>query len=355
MRALSSVGFLTIVLSACVALGVQACEDDSGGGGFAIDASAPTFQPFEAGQPDSTLPVIDAAKDAAPDADAEPLPPAHFNQPYALAVDAQYLYVVDRLEGIHRVAKDGSTSQRMTISEQVWRMALGGNRLFFTTNAGEVKVIPTNAVDGGGETTLVSGESGVLPVRFDGTTLFFGIYGSGSSTTVRAADVDGGNVRTVATGLRPYDIAVAGGNLFAASSGTSNQVIREIPLDGGAFTPRATAVGTMSDFAVSEGYVYWTTRGGTVMRIPVAGGAEETIATGEGAVAGIAVDDTNVYWVQYDAFNPNGGVRRAPKAGGQTPVTVVPNLQHAFAVAVDATHVYWATYTTDGGVSRTLK
>lgn len=91
------------------------------------------------------------------------------------------------------------------------------------------------------------------------------------------------------------------------------------------------------------------------MRIPVDAGPAETIATGEGPVAGIAVDDAHIYWVRYEQVNDLGVVRRAPKAGGATPVTLATQQKSAFSIAVDDTHVYWAALTSDAGVARVPK
>ncbi|MET0595108.1 MAG: hypothetical protein ABW133_20580 [Polyangiaceae bacterium] len=58
-------------------------------------------------------------------------------------------------------------------------------------------------------------------------------------------------------------------------------------------------------------------------------------------VRGLAEHGADIYWVQGD---PNGGVIRAPKAGGSAP-TFVHTTADAFDVAVDDIDVYWSTGT----------
>jgi hypothetical protein len=365
---LRRVGLLTAVLGATAAAATQGCEDDSSGGGAAFDGSAGSF---DAGSQDGAradvtpLPSPDATVDATVDAIADATveaavlndgsAPAEllemFDQPRSLAIDATFLYVATET-GVYRVAKDGTSSVRVTLAEDVNRITRDGTRIFFTTDT-DVKVVPANAVDGAGEVSLLSGDAGLLPLRVSAGSIYYGVYASASGTTIRAIDEDGGNPRLAASGLRPYDFAAVGNTLFAPASGV-NPPILQLPGDGGAGTSRATAVGQVSDFAVRDGYVYWSTRGGTVMRIPAASGAAETIATGEGPVAGIAVDDTHVYWVRYE-FNSQGRVRRAPKTGGVAPITLAAAQQNAFTIAVDDTHVYWGAYVADGGVNRVPK
>ncbi len=368
MRNLRLLGLSTVVLTCATALVTQACEDDDVGASAAFDAG--TLGTFEAGAPrDGASPVTaDAAREPA---DSGPIEDAGkpdvepndgsapvellrlFDRPRSLAVDGTYVYVATA-EGIFRMNKDGTNAARVTLAENVDRLARDGARLVFTTADG-LRMVPTNAVDGGGETALQTNVSGLLPVKVSGTAISFGVYSGAAGTEIRTIQDDGSGLRVAASPVRPYDFAVIGSTIYATGPGSLNQDILMFPGDGGPGVKRATGTGNVSDYVAKDGYVYWSTRGGTVMRIPAASGPAETIATGEGPVAGIAVDDAHVYWVRYEQFQNVGVVRRAPKAGGATPVTLASGQLSAFAVAVDDTHVYWASFVADAGVLRVPK
>ncbi len=59
--------------------------------------------------------------------------------------------------GVFRLAKDGSTSERLTADESVHRVWRDGQRIFFSTLVGEVKVVASNAAAGGSGVTAATG------------------------------------------------------------------------------------------------------------------------------------------------------------------------------------------------------
>ena len=228
MRRLRSLGVASVVSVWFPALVIQACDDQPSSEND-FDASAPDVKsPDEQRTPTPADGSVDAPSDDAGDAatpieaglndGSAPISPVHdFDEPYAIAVDTQYLYVAARTQGIFRVAKGRSTSERMTIGEAVWRMALNDDRLFFVTAAGEVREIDPDERGRRrwrGDAPRRSERGPVRAVRR-------GFDESSSACTAPAAaptcaqSKPTGEAPYGREGLRPYDMATVDGYLFA--------------------------------------------------------------------------------------------------------------------------------------------
>jgi hypothetical protein len=199
-----------------------------------------------------------------------------------------------------------------------------------------------------------------------------------------------------ASAAHVLSLAVIASSLIACSSVETEPPGPSGPCDKvgdpGCPTSSALATGQLSPafIAVDETWVYWTDFGGTgtmgagsVMKVAITGGTPIPIATKQDKPRGIAVDADRVYWVTADggvltaqkgaskttfvapAQTParvavddkyayftdqgNGGVFRAPKAGGGKLESLAMDQQVPFTIVADASGAYW-TNTGDGSL-----
>jgi len=129
----------------------------------------------------------------------------------------------------------------------------------------------------------------------------------------------------------------------------SDDAIVSVPLGGGApqtLVPVTKQFGT--GLVLQGSRLYWTTDG-DVSSGPVGGGAATEIAGGQSAAEDIASDESFVYWTLR-----GGWVLKAPLGSGSTPVVLVVGHSDTFVVpiAVDATSVYWGS---DQGLMKIAK
>lgn len=121
----------------------------------------------------------------------------------------------------------------------------------------------------------------------------------------------GGAPADLVTGIEPHAIAVDRERVWFDGS--------SIPKQGGAAAP-SSAKGALA-IAVDEDHVYFTNKGGRVLRIAKTGGAPTVLASGlPDEPAAIALDGTHVYvsavtWSS-SATQEQGVVGRVPKQGG---------------------------------------
>jgi hypothetical protein len=106
--------------------------------------------------------------------------------------------------------------------------------------------------------------------------------------------------------------------------------------------------------AIDATTVYWTDCGdpdlGHVQKVSKTGGPVVPLASGN-RLSGIAVDSTNVYWVAGTADASSGAIMIVPVAGG-TPTVLAPESGAPAHIAVDASFVYWGDIGPNGGVLR---
>ena len=242
--------------------------------------------------------------------------------------------------------------------------------------------------------------------------------GQNPEGAIRKMPVGGGPTTTLATGVWPTTLTVAGTNVFWANWDSTNTTIElmSVPIAGGApvvvsnaawlratdsclsFVADATSLyavsssgttgpgttaawklnldggpgeelggyqgGLVFDTAVDATDVYWVDwPKGSVMRVPIDGGAAVVVASGQSGPSAIAVDATNVYWT--NSYPPPLAVMKAPKAGGVPVVLGTINIPLATqnSLAVDATNAYLISadstpflgiYPINGGEASTL-
>lgn len=121
--------------------------------------------------------------------------------------------------------------------------------------------------------------------------------------------------------------------------------IDAVPLDCSAPAISGLGMAGLGGLASDGTLLYWSAPGGVgqkkgrVFTLPVTGGLSSELLTGLDAPDQLALDGDQIYWID----SLDGGIRRAPKAGG-APVLLAPAGAPPVsggAFALDASHVYW--------------
>jgi hypothetical protein len=247
-----------------------------------------------------------------------------------MVADGTHLYWIAS-GGVRRVAKTGGASELMMSKEggaQVNAIAASPTHFAWATddplNPGHGAVF-CREVKKGTVKKVASDLPMPLALAIDDKRVYFSTMGGGAeSGSVRRVRFGGEDLETVARGVE----------------GATRLVLD------------ARAIYTLSSKAA----------GTDIVRIPKAGGAPAIVASSQTPVAGLAMDDKDVtFSITGPLETPptptckkppcpvatarpiakNGELRRAPKAGGVPPTTILGKLDEIGAVDVDATSIIY--------------
>lgn len=171
---------------------------------------------------------------------------------------------------------------------------------------------PISAVPiAGGDAILLAPDTVRSPERIavDASYLYWSEHGDfGNSSVKRAPLAGGGEVETLAMGLRPIqDLEVDDTNVYISA----DLKLLKIPLAGGDATQIASGLGSSLVLDGDNVYVATTT---TIVKVPKSGGQATTLATGQIRATSITVDATNIYWLdQGSLLAADGAVRKLAK------------------------------------------
>ena len=135
------------------------------------------------------------------------------------------------------------------------------------------------------------------------------------------------------------DIAVDDNFVYFSTQGGA---LKKVSIDGGPIETLASDVRGAKRIAIDATDVYCVTETGTVVRVAKRGGELLQLAEGsEIDAGGIVVDDAGVY-VTVQGTNGLGAVRRMAKAGGAEIAELASNQTNPGALALSLGHLYWA-------------
>lgn len=295
-----------------------------------------------------------------------------------VAVDANNVYVSVRgtWDGVSKDANDG-------LILQVPQGVMTGGTLCVPTitqgaafNLATVAVVaPCGSGYKAGEVLEVT-DTPVLPAVavVYGALVVTGVDATGGITAVQILNSGAGvNAAAAATALKvsrtvgyavganlhgPDNLVSDGVNVYWSEYGNHEPGLATIkyapvnPLTAGAatFTPGSekTIVSGLSGvqyLAISSGYLYFSSGGGTISRVLISGLPSAAPVVVVSNMAGVqqpfAVDGVNIYWTELvKADVANGLLKKAPVGGGVN-VIVAAGLKNPGAAVVDASSVYW--------------
>jgi hypothetical protein len=225
------------------------------------------------------------------------------DSPFAVAVDSSNVYFTGLTTALVSVPIDGGATILLQggTNSSLRRVIIATGAAYWTNaTAGLVWTVGLDAgVDGGGSSTLVTGQSTPAGIVSDVASLYWVNQGDG---TVRSATQHGGSLTTLATGAGGPDfLDVDATHVYWTA--TAGGEVRSVPKTGGPSTLLASQQSSPCGVAVDAANVYWANQGdGTIRRAPVGGGVVTTVASGQSDPTGLTLDATHLYWT-----NPMGG------------------------------------------------
>jgi hypothetical protein len=339
-----------------------------GDGGVPTDGDGGV--PMDAGGTDEGGPAPDAAEP--PCTPTTPTPITSLGRGVrSLAVDGAHVFWIapfSGLAGAYRAPKTGGDFTQLypvrSFQDDVfnWDLAVDGDVLFLL-EGGDVGVSPGpgtiwRVTSPGQATALAEGEyrrcrSGGHPQHLAVDTSrvywtedagrFLGNFDESTEPTcdpnrsfrfLRSVSKNGGDIRNF--GLVTSLNVVLGGDFVYFTEGTT---LYRVPKAGG--SPQPVAPGLPIDqplLAIDGDEIYLSGPDASIQAVDRNRGTARSVAGASGlnsSVQQFAFDERHVYWA---SDGENGGIRRAPKAGGAIEL-VVPG--STFAVAVDERYLYW--------------
>ena len=269
--------------------------------GVAVDGTSVYWANF--GGTVMKLPLAGASDGGAPVTLASGLTPA--SHPLGVAVDATSVYWTDAEGTVMKVPLDGGIPTTLASGQSAPSSIVADHSSIYWTNndtsSGTYAVL-TLAPDGGTPVTIASGSAAGnwFGVAVAGADVYWTVdVGAGS---IMKSALDGGGATTLASGQSyPLGLASDARNVYW-TSGFNDGTVMKLSLDGG--EPVTLASGQNQPYAIVSDArnVYWADNG-SVMKVPIDGGVPTTLAsrgTNSGQFAlGIAVDATSVYWTTF--------------------------------------------------------
>ena len=257
---------------------------------------------------------------------------SHQDHPAAIAVDDKNIYwISDSRSSISKLSKTGGATTRIvTGHENIRRMVLDGDKIYFNTDQ-EVKSV--NKAGGLPITLATITDIAYYGLAVDKTNVYY-VSTLAKKNQLMKVSKDGGPASNLAANLYvPSDITADGANAYWIDY--ADDSVKKVPINGGAVEtvgdcerPNAIVVDGESVYcAGASGIVsFRKSNNALVMRID-----------GPDDFSRIAFDEKNLYVIGVK------GIYRVSKDGGRPALLVTQNLDSS-NLAVDATNIYWTNY-----------
>jgi virginiamycin B lyase len=221
---------------------------------------------------------------------------------------------------VNAVLTAASQKSGVSVTDVLIGTGVLGARMFWA-NFGAGTIMSAN-LDGTGETTLVSGQSGPAGVAVSGGRIY---WADESSGTIDSANLDGTSELKLVTGQSlPSGVAVANGRLYWTNLGPSlgAGTIMSANLDGTGATAVVSGLNGPSGVAVDGSHIYWSSANdGTISRANLDGSGATTMITDAFDPEGVAVDSSHLYWT-----NAGNGTIGKANLNGTNEQTIVTGL-----------------------------
>jgi hypothetical protein len=268
-----------------------------------------------------------------------------------IAVDGTNVYWVHFAGSswsIMRVPGAGGTPEYFEYSEFiVHEIAIQGSALYWTASDAVYRRDLAGAR--GSATKLASPSSNSSPIATDSAAVY---WTGGSSNVIRKVPLMGGAAVDLATGTDALHVGSDGTNVYWSDFDMQGGAFVMVPVGGGTPTVLATDLSNPGSIAVDASGVYFANTsnlfGTKFWKVPRGGGTPAMIALSSNSEAyQIAVDGKDLYWAAYRT------IAKVPIGGG-TITTLATAQAGAMYIGVDATNVYWMN-TDDGTIMKLAK
>ena len=284
-----------------------------------------------------------------------------------IAVDAEWIYVIDEHESVVRVPKAGGAPETLRPREEHIRYPGGiavddafvyWTTLGYTAREGRVVRMPKT---GGPAVVLADKQPRPWRLAVDDTTVYWaneGIVAIGHDPTegsVSSVPKSGGAVKVLTEQLRPLAVALDADNVYFAAGGWggANGAVGRVPKSGGPATVLADNRVTIMSLAVDDGHVAWIESWMHARKVPTGGGPVVELQQTFPVLSmggGVAAAGGQVYFAVgkaskegvLRAYGPDGSPRDLMKT------TAPEGAMSAFlaeSMTVDASRVYWVDNT----------